>query len=325
MRAIVIKKYGGPEALEIEERPDPKPEEGQVVIEVKAFGVNHAESYMRQGTWAEIDEISGIECVGIVRSDPSGRLRAGQKVVAFMGGMGRTTGGSYAELTRVPSSNVVPIETDLPWEDLAAIPESYATAWACLFGNLKLTAGQTIVIRGASSSLGQAAVNIAAHAGAHVIATSRSTARTDMLLKLGAKEVLIDGSDLSARLRAQRPEGVDAVLELVGNATVLDSLKMVRPDGHLCQAGWLGGLEPIADFNPIAHLPSRVHYSLFGSFVFGTPGFPVSDIPMQTIVDRVAAGAYQAKPVKVFHFEQIQEAHRLMDRGKAGGKMVVRL
>src|SRR5579859_3301467 len=129
MRAIVIKQYGGPEVLSIEERPDPKPKPGHVLIEVKAFGVNHAETYMRAGTWPEATEISGIECVGLVKADPDGRLAPGQKVVAFMGGMGRTINGSYAELTNVPASNVVPITTGLAWELLAVIPESYATAW----------------------------------------------------------------------------------------------------------------------------------------------------------------------------------------------------
>jgi len=122
MRAIVIKQYGGPDVLAIEERPDPKPEAGQVVIEVKAFGINHAETHMREGNWPEIAEISGIECAGLVKADPSGRLSPGEKVVAFMGGMGRSIAGSYAEFTRVPIGNVMPIKTDLAWEDLARYP-----------------------------------------------------------------------------------------------------------------------------------------------------------------------------------------------------------
>ena len=102
MRAIVIKRYGDPDVLSIEERPDPKPQLGHVLIEVKAFGVNHAETYMREGKWPEATEISGIECAGLVKADPDGRLTPGQKVVAFMGGMGRSINGSYAELTSVP-------------------------------------------------------------------------------------------------------------------------------------------------------------------------------------------------------------------------------
>jgi NADPH2:quinone reductase len=325
MRAIVIKEYGGPDVLSIEERPDPKPQAGHVLIEVKAFGVNHAETHMREGQWPEATEISGIECAGLVRADPSGRLAAGQKVVAFMGGMGRSINGSYAELTSVPASNVLPIKTELPWETLAAIPESYATAWAALFGNLDLRAGQTIVIRGATSALGQAAVNIAARAGARVVASTRNPKRAGTLEALGAKDVALEGPELSKQIRDRYPQGADAVFELVGNSTVIDSLTMVRRHGRLCLAGFLGGLGPIPNFMPVMQMPSGVHFSFFGSFMFGAPDFPTAEIPMQTIVERVEDGAYKAKPARVFRFEDIREAHRLMESSEANGKIVVRV
>jgi NADPH2:quinone reductase len=325
MKAIVIRQYGGPEQLVVRDLPEPEPESGHVIIEVKAFGVNHAETHMRQGQWPEISEVSGIECVGIVKADPDRRLSAGQKVVALMGGMGRTIRGSYAEYTNVPATNVLAIETNLPWEDLAAIPESYATAWTCLYGNLQLVAGQTLVIRGATSALGQAALNIAACADAHVIATTRSRDRFSKLEALGAKQAVLEGPDLSRRVRERHPDGVDAVLDLIGNSAVLDSLLTVRRGGRVCEAGWLGGLAPIASFNPMLQLPTGVHFSLFGSFVFGAPQFPLSEVPLQTIVDRVAAGTYKAKPARVFRFAEIQDAHRLMESNQANGKIVVSL
>jgi NADPH2:quinone reductase len=325
MRAIVIKNYGGPEVLSIEDRPDPKPVSGQILIEVKAFGVNQAETHMREGTWPEATEISGIECAGVVRADPDGALVPGQKVVAFMGGMGRSINGSYAELTRVPATNVMPVKTELPWEGLAAIPEAYATAWTALFGNLDLKAEQSIVIRGATSALGQAAVNIAVHAGARVIATTRNPKRAEGLELLGAKEVVLESPDLAKRVRERHPQGVDAVFELVGNSTVLSSLTMVRRHGRLCLAGFLGGPDPIPAFMPMMQLPSGVHFSFFGSFVLGSKAFPTSEIPMQTIVERVERGIYKAKPARVFRFEEIRDAHRLMEASAANGKIVVRL
>src|ERR1700753_3226674 len=154
---------------------------------------------MRAGTWPEAAEISGIECAGVVKADPDGRLAPGQKVVAFMGGMGRGINGSFAEVTRVPGAHVLPVRTELPWERLAALPESYATAWAAIFGNLALESGQTIVIRGATSALGQAALNIAAHAGARVIATTRRMERGAGLELLGANEVVLESPDLPKR------------------------------------------------------------------------------------------------------------------------------
>ncbi|HZR01632.1 MAG TPA: zinc-binding dehydrogenase [Burkholderiales bacterium] len=325
MRAIVIKRYGGPDVLAIEERPDPEPEAGQIVIEVKAFGLNHAEVYFRKGAWGDVAEITGIECVGVVKSDPAGRLAPGQKVMALVGGMGRSINGSYAELVRVPSTNVVPIDTTLSWEELAAVPESYATAWSGLVGILALKKGETVAIRGATSALGQAAVNIAAELGARVIATTRNASRAAMLERLGARHVLLEDPELSKRIRERYPEGIDAVLDIVGNTTILDSLAMLRRGGHACLVGFLGGGGPLS-LEPVFQIPSGTHLSVFASaLVTGTPAFPLSEIPFQAIVDRVADGTYKAKPAKVFRFEQIEAAHRLMETNGAGGKLVVSL
>jgi NADPH:quinone reductase len=325
MRAIVIKQYGGPEVLALEERPEPQSKPGHVIIEVKAFGLNHAEIYFRKGAWGDVAEISGIECVGVVKADPDGRFAPGQKVLAIVGGMGRSFNGSYAELVSVPSSNVAAIQTDLPWEDLAAIPESYATAWTSLCGILAVNAGMTVLIRGATSALGQAAVNIAAQIGARVIATTRNAKRGPMLETLGAKEVLLESAELSKRVRERHPQGIDAVLDIVGNTTVLDSLAMLRRGGETCLVGFLGGGGPLS-LEPVFQMPSGVRFSVFASaIVTGNAEFPLSEIPFQDIVDRVVSGAYRAKPAKVFRFEDIQAAHRLMESNEASGKIVVRV
>ncbi len=270
MRAILIKQFGGLDGLAIQNLPDPKPNPGDVLIEVKAFGINHAETHMRKGEWAEAATVSGIECVGLVKSCPGGEFPEGTKVAAFMGGMGRTINGSYAD--------VVPVKTDLSWEEFAVIPESYATAWTCLHRNLEIKKDQTLVIRGATSALGRAAVNIAADAGAHIIATSRKKERFEALHELGAHRAEIEIPKLSQSI-AERKQ-IDAVLDLVGNTTFMDSLSMLRRGGRMCLAGWLGGLDPVDNFNPLLQMPSGVYFTFFGSFVFGTPEFPVSDIPL---------------------------------------------
>lgn len=325
MRAIVIKRYGGPEVLAIEERPEPTAEPGHVVIEVKAFGVNHAEIYFRKGAWGDVAEISGIECVGQVNADLDGRFTPGQKVMTLVGGMGRSINGSYAEFVKVPHSNVIAIDSDLAWDELAAIPESYATAWTSLVGILGLAKDQVVAIRGATSALGQAAVNIAAQAGSRVIATTRNPARAAALEALGAREVLLESSELAKRLRERHPEGIDAVLDIVGNTSVLDSLATLRRGGRACLVGFLGGGGPLT-LEPVFQIPSGTHLSVFASaLVTGTPAFPLAEIPFQSIVGRVAEGIYKAKPARVFRFEEIREAHRLMEANEAGGKIVVRL
>jgi NADPH:quinone reductase len=323
MRAIVLEGFGGLESLVIKEIPDPEPKAGQVLIAVKAFGVNHAETHMRKGEWAEAAEVSGIECVGEVVAAPGGEFQPGDKVAAFMGGLGRTINGSYAELTVVPATNVVKITTNLAWEEFAVVPESYATAWTCLYGNLQIQEGQRLVLRGATSALGQAALNIAANAGVDVIATTRNKARIEKLLGLGARQVELEGPGLSKRLPEARK--VDAVLDLVGNSTLLDSIAIPHRHGKVCLAGWLGGLAPVPDFNPLLQMASGVDFSLFASFVFGTPEFPVSEVPLQAMVDRVEKDIYKAKPAAVFGFEQIREAQELMESNRAGGKIIVKL
>jgi NADPH:quinone reductase len=321
MRAIVLEKFGGLDSLVYTDIPKPLPKDGEVVIKVQAFGLNHAEVHMRRGEWAEAAEVSGIECVGIVDSCPGGEFPVGAKVAALMGGLGRTVNGSYAEYTRVRAANVALIESDLPWSQLAALPETFATAWTCLFRNLKLSAGQTIVIRGATSSFGQAAVKMAVAAGANVIATARKPERFGMLEALGVMRVELESRTLAASIAEAKQ--IDAVLDLVGNSTILDSLDMLRRGGTACLAGWLGGLDPIGDFNPLLRMPSGVNWTFFGSFVFGNLGFPVSDVPLQDIAAQVADGRIEAKPEHVFTFEEIREAHRVMEAGEAGGKMVV--
>src|SRR6516162_10132929 len=321
MRAILRTGFGGPDVLVIREIPEPEPKPGHAVIEVKAFGLNHAELQMRKGERAEIADVSGIECVGIVKSCVGGEFARGNKVAALMGGLGRTINGSYAEYTRAPVTNVASIESGLSWADLAVIPETYATAWTCLFRNLEMASGQTLVIRGATSSLGQAAVNMAVNAGVKVIATTRNKNRFPALEALGASRVELEGPELSKRIAEARR--LDAVLDLVGNSTILDSLAMLRRGGRACLAGWLGGLAPIADFNPLLQMASGVYLTFFGSFVFGKPGFPLSDVPLQSIAAAVEAGRYQAKPSRVFRFEDIREAHRVMESNEAKGKLVV--
>ena len=323
MRAIVLKGFGGLESLVIKRLPDPEPKAGQVLIAVRAFGVNQAETHMRKGDWAEAAEVSGIECVGEVVSAPGGEFKPGDTVAAFMGGLGRSINGTYAELTVAPATNVVRIETKLPWEEFAAIPESYATAWECLHGNLKIESGQTLLLRAATSSLGQAALNIAADARVHVIATTRSTSKFQKLHSLGAAEVVQEGPSLAQRLA--NPKRVDAVLDLVGNSTLLDSISIPHRHGRVCMAGWLGGLGPVPDFNPLLQMASGIHFSLFASFAIGTSEFPVSEIPLQEIVHQVEKGIYKAKPVAVFPFEKIRDAQELIESNTADGKITVKL
>ena len=216
---------------------------------------------MRRGEWAEAAEVSGIECVGIVDSCPGGEFPVGAKVAALMGGLGRTINGSYAEYTRVRAANVALIESDLPWSQLAALPETYRDRVDVPVPQPQTDRGTNprdprrdfIVRPGRSQDGGGQPVR-------SVIATARSRERFGMLEELGASRVELECADLAAHIAEAKQ--IDAVLDLVGNSTILDSLDMLRRGGTACLAGWLGGLDPIGDFNPLARMASGVNFLL---------------------------------------------------------------
>jgi len=325
MRAIILQAHGGPDQLVAAERPVPEPTPGNVRIRVRALGLNHAEVYFREGIWPGA-EITGIECVGTVDLAPSGEFESGQRVAAMVGGLGRDRNGSYAEYVCAPASNVVAIDSSLSWERLAALPESYATAWVCLHHNLALEPGQTLLVRGETSALGQAAIQLAKDVGAQVLATTRRAERLEGLRNLGADTPLLDAVDLATEVHRLYPSGIDAVLDLVGTSTLRDSLCAARASGRVCIAGFLGGGEPLPAFNPLTDLPSGVQLSFFASaFVLGTPEWPLAEIPFNHIAARVADGTFQAEPTATFTFDEIQAAHRLLESGEANGKIVVTL
>ena len=324
MQAIVIEKFGGPETLVYREVPKPTPASGEALIQIKAFGVNHAEMHMRKGEWPAYNPITGLECVGIIEACPDGNFKAGQKVAAMMGGMGLFRPGSYGEFVTCPVSNIIALETEMAWEDLAALPEVYATAYMGVHQILEVQKGERLLIRGATSTIGQAALNLAVNAGVVVTATTRSESRFDWLRSMGAKEVLTESPDLPTTLQEKGVPRFDKVLNLIGNSVLVQTLSLTRAGGRMLQAGWLGGLEPVKDFNPMVEMAVGVHFSLLHSKVLGSEDFPLSIYPLQEIVNKIQRGEWDAKPTKVFGYDEIQKAHELLDSHKAAGKIVVR-
>ena len=324
MKAILIKEHGGPENFVLTEYPTPTPKEGFVLVEVKAFGINHAEIYMRKGQWGDTTDIIGIECVGVVVEDPSGEYKKGTKVATMVGGMARTINGSYAGYINIPKGNIIPFESGLPWNELAAIPESYGTAWALLNWCLESKSAETIVIHGGTSTVGMAAVILAKQLGMKVIATTRSARKESLLKALGADAVVIDKGQISEEVMQLHPEKVDKVIELLGNSSLADSLKYLRPMGSIVLAGFLGGLGPLESFHPIFQIPNGIRLTALAStFIFGTRGFEYSKIPLQKIISDIEAGSIPNILRATFPAEEIAEAHRAAESGEVNGKVVV--
>jgi len=324
MKAILVKQRGGPENLVLAEYPSPTPEKGSVLVQIKAFGINHAELYMRSGKWGETTDIIGIECVGVVVEDPSGEYRKGQKVATMVGGMARSINGSYAEYITIPKDNVIPFQSELPWNELAAIPESYGTAWTLLNWALDVKAGEVIVVHGGTSTVGMASIILAKQMHLTVIATTRSAKKESLLKAIGADYVIIDDGKISGKVAELYPDGVDKVIELVGNNSLADSLEFIRPMGAIVVAGFLGGLAPLENFHPVFQLTKTIRLSsLASTFVFGAKGFEYSKIPLQKIISDIEFGNIQNILRRTFPAEKIAEAHELVESGEANGKVVV--
>ena len=320
MKAAVIYQPGGPEALKIESRAIPQPKPGEVLIRVKAFGLNRSELFTRQGhsPGVKFPRVLGIEAVGLVENAPGGEFPKGAKVMTAMGGLGREIDGGYAEFTCVPAIHVQQIETDIDWKTLGAIPEMFQTSWGSLFTALCLERGERLLIRGGTTSIGLTAAAIAKHHGAIVSATSRKPDRTELLHSNGAEQVFIDDGAIADEVRKIYPEGVDKVLELVGTTSLLDSLKCARPQGIVCMTGIVGNSWSFDRFSPMEAIPSSVCLT---SYDGGIDDFLRT--PYQDLVAQITKGTLKVRIGKVFSLDQIVEAHRCMEENKAGGKIVV--
>jgi NADPH:quinone reductase-like Zn-dependent oxidoreductase len=322
MRAVRVHRPGGPEVLAVERMPVPEPRPGWVRIRVRAFGLNRSELYTRQGHSPSVrfPRVLGIECVGVVDDAGGTDLVVGQTVAALMGEMGRAYDGGYAEYTLVPRDRVLPVRADLAWEVLAALPETWLTAWGSLVEAMEVQSGQTLVVRGGTSSVGMAAASLAKHMGLRVLATTRDAAKEGALRANGADDVVIDAGRIADEVARRAPGGVDGVLELVGTATLLDSLRCARPGGVVCNTGILGNAWVLERFEPLEDIPSAVRLTVYHS---GTTSAERSTAALQEIADGVAAGRYSPNVQRVFRLEEIVEAHRVMEESRASGKLVV--
>jgi NADPH:quinone reductase-like Zn-dependent oxidoreductase len=322
MKAIRVHRPGGPEVLQIEEIPLPAPRPGWVRIRVRAFGLNRSEMFTRQGhsPGVQFPRVLGIECVGEVDDADSTDLSAGQTVAALMGEMGRAYDGGYAEYTLVPRERVLPVRTTLPWDVLAALPETFLTAWGSLVEAMDVKHGQTLLIRGGTSSVGLAALSLAKGMGLHVIATTRDPAKAHALRENGADGVVIDTGRIAEEVARRVSSGMDGVLELVGTTTLLDSLRCARPRGVVCNTGILGNAWVLERFEPLENIPSAVRLTVYHS---GTTSAERSTDALQQIADGVVAGRYRVNIQRRFDFDEIVEAHRFMEDNRGSGKLVV--
>ncbi|MBQ7422544.1 MAG: zinc-binding dehydrogenase [Prevotella sp.] len=319
MKAIVIDKCCRAEDLHISEIPRPEVRPGWVLVRVRAAGLNHSEALLRMfeadNDYINTPIVPGIECVGEIEDPSDSRFQRGDRVVSLMGGMGRSFNGSYAEYALLPVRNVFKVETSLDWTSLAAVPETYFTAYGSLFECLQLTDGDRLLVRGATSTVGQAAIQLAKAVGATVIAACRREESFGKMKAIGADECIIDDGHISEQRLNIVP---NKVLELIGPKTLRDSLLCVSRPGYVCNTGVLGNVFVVQSFDPIKYIPNGVF--LTGFF---------SNFPTQQAVDGlfklIERAGIQPLYNKVYPMDGIAEAHRLLEKGGAGGKIVLEI
>ncbi|MFB4319907.1 alcohol dehydrogenase catalytic domain-containing protein [Actinomadura sp. 21ATH] len=322
MRAVVVTRPGGLDALQIRDVPVPVREPGWVRIRIKAFGVNESEVTTRKGESdpeVTYPRVPGIEGVGVVdEADQDSGLRPGQQVATMMGGMGRRFDGSYAQYATVPASQVIPMETGLPWDVVGALPEMFQTAYGSLTTGLDLQAGQTLLIRGGTSTVGLSAATMAKDIGATVISTTRHAERAEQLRAMGIDHPLVDDGKIAEMVRGLVPEGVDAALELVGCSVLADTLRTVRRPGTVCFTGALAGQWSIPDFTPFM-IPAGVRLTSYAGEAADLP----SDVFARQL-QALAEGHLSAPVAKVYHgLEQVRDAQAGVESGAIPGKHVV--
>ena len=313
MKAVSIDKITPAEEVTLTEIPVPEIKSGWVLVKVKAFGMNHSEQILRlseiKADYIVKPIVPGIECVGEIAEPSDTDFQKGQKVIALMGGMGRSFNGSYAEYVLLPAHHVFKIDSDLPWERLAAVPETYFTAWGSLFECLQLKKEDTLLIRGATCALGYAAIQIAKALGCRVIATTHRESKLSLIAN--ADEAILDDGMFGGK-------GITKALELVGAKTLRHTLKIMSRGGIVCHTGLLGGVYTLDGFDPIKEIPNGVY--LTGFF---------SNYPTQQTVDEIFAflNEHQLEPCfgECYDFEHIKEACIALDSGKVNGKIVVKM
>lgn len=320
MRAVVIDEPGPPEVLTLRSVAVPRVEAGSVLIRVKAFGLNRSELHFRSGvaSTGSFPRIPGIEATGVVADAPGDEFEPGTQVVTMMGGMGRAFDGGYADYVAVPAAQVIPFTSDLPWATLGAVPEMLQTAYGTLAVGLEAVDGQTLLIRGGTSSVGLAAAVLAKRRGMTVISTTRNPARFGLLEQVGVDHPLVDTGEIATQVRELLGGGVDGAIELVGVNVMRDTLRATRPGGTVCFTGMLSDEWTIAEFYPMDWLQNGVRLTAYSGEAEGLPA-----AELQNYLDAVAAGEAVVPIGREYRIDDIVQAHHDLEAGAMGGKAVV--
>ena len=319
MRAVVVTRPGGPEVLEIVERPRPVSAEEGVLVRVHAAALNRADILQRRGRYPAPAgwpaDIPGLEYAGEIETVGAGvsRWRAGDRVMGLVGG------GAYAEYVAVHQDEALPIPPSLSFADAAAIPESFLTAFDALVARGRLVVGARVLVHAVGSGLGTAAVQIAHAFGATVIGTSRTPSKLEEARALG----LDQGIDSSGgRFADALAAPVDIILDVIGAPAWEENLRALAPRGRLILLGFLGASRGELDLDPLL----RKRLEVIGT-VMRTRELPeraaLVERARRELLPLFGAGALRPVVGRRCRMEDVAEAHREMERGESFGKIVL--
>lgn len=341
MKAVVFDRHGGPEVLELRELPDPVPGPGEALVRVRACGINHLDLWVRAGlpgVAVPMPHVLGNDVVGEIAALGDGveglavgagtlvhpTLSCGECPACLAGEdnlcrqydvLGRRRNGGYAELVTVPARNCLPYPGALPWEQAAAAPLVFLTAWHMLVGRAKVRAGEDVLVIGAGSGVGSAAVQVAKLRGARVIATAGGPAKLERARALGADEAIDHsaGDDIAARVRELTGrKGVEVVFEHVGGRVFEAGVAALAKNGRLVTCGATIGAKVTLDVN----LLFGRHLSLLGSWM-GTRA------EMVEVAAELAAGRLRPVVDSVLPLAQARAAHERIESRAHFGKVVL--
>lgn len=323
MRVIEITQPGGPEVLQLRERPIPEAGHGEVLIKVHAAGINRPDVLQRKGAYpapAGASDLPGLEIAGeIVGGDLTGSpFKLGQMVCALV------AGGGYAEYCTAPAKQCLPIPANLSALQAAALPETFFTVWSNVFDRARLAQGETLLVQGGTSGIGVAAIQIASALGHTVFATAGSDAKCRACETLGAaRGINYKTEDFVAVVMALTDSrGVNVVLDMVAGDYVNREISCLADDGRIALIATLGGGSGTLDLGAIL----RRRLTLTGSTLRTRPidfKYAIAQQLQQRVWPLLEAGTVRPVIFQTFALEQAAQAHALMESGEHIGKIVL--
>lgn len=303
MKAIVIEETGGPERLQLRDVPDPEPGEGETVVRVRAAGINFLDVLVRQGNYPQAPPLPTIPGVEVAGETPDGR-----RVIALL------TGGGYADSVAVDEERLFPLPDGASFAEGAAFLLTYLTAWIPLTRQVRLEPGQTVLVHAGSGGVGCAAIQVARHLGARVVATASNEEKRQFALDVGAEEAY-GYEDFAEHVRP------DVVVDPVGGDVFATSVGILAPLGTLVSIGYAGGWWQ--EFNPALLVGRNVGVQ---GFYLGRLMARRSDVVAEAareLLDLWTTGAIRPVVGAEFPLAEAPDAHRLIDERKHVGKVVL--